>query len=107
VLIVHVVAVDPRNATLQAAFSAFPKPSGVPMSYRLQGRIHAAFHHVTVRLHSSSGQGTVEYVALILLVAGVLAGVIVAGKSLKGGGIAQTVVAKLKESIDSVGSARP
>jgi hypothetical protein len=49
----------------------------------------------------------VEYVALILLVAGVLAGVIVAGKSLKGGGIAQTVVSKLKESIDSVGSAKP
>jgi|LakMenEpi03Aug12_release.lakeMendotaPanAssembly.Ray.scaffolds.fasta_scaffold1241507_1 hypothetical protein len=106
-LIVHVVAVDPRNATLQAALSAFPKQLGVPMTYRLQGRIHAAFHHTTVRLSSSSGQGTVEYVALILLVAGVLAGVIVAGKSLKGGGIAQTVVAKLKESIDSVGSARP
>ena len=106
-LIVHVVAVDPRNATLQAALSAFPKQLGVPMTYRLQGRIHAAVHHTTVRLSSSSGQGTVEYVALILLVAGVLAGVIVAGKSLKGGGIAQTVVAKLKESIDSVGSARP
>ena len=106
-LIVHLVAVDPRNATLQAALSAFPKQLGVPMTYRLQGRIHAAFHHATLRLSSSSGQGTVEYVALILLVAGVLAGVIVAGKSLKGGGIAQTVVAKLKESIDSVGSARP
>ena len=98
---------DRRNAALQAAVSAFPKPLGVPMTYRLQGRIHAAFHNAVVRLDSSSGQGTVEYVALILLVAGVLAGVIVAGKSLKGGGIAQTVVAKLKESIDSVGSAKP
>ena len=106
-LILHLMPVDPRNATLQAAFSAFPKQSGVPMTYRLQGRIHAAFHQATVRLNSSSGQGTVEYVALILLVAGVLAGVIVAGKSLKGGGIAQTVVEKLKESIDSVGSAKP
>ena len=75
-LIVHVVAVDPRNATLQAALSAFPKQLGVPMTYRLQGRIHAAFHHTTVRLSSSSGQGTVEYVALILLVAGVLAALV-------------------------------
>lgn len=106
-LIVHLVAVDPRNATLQAAFSALPKPLGAAMTYRLQGRIHATVHQVFLRLNSSSGQGTVEYVALILLVAGVLAGVIVAGKSLKGGGIAQTVVAKLKESIDSVGSAKP
>jgi hypothetical protein len=106
-LIVHVVAVDPRNATLQAAVCAVPKPLGAPMAYRLQGRIHATFHRVVVRLSSPSGQGTVEYVALILLVAGVLAGVIVAGKSLKGGGIAQTVVSKLKESIDSVGSAKP
>jgi hypothetical protein len=106
-LIVHVVAVDPRNATLQAAVRAVPKPLGASMAYRLQGRIHATFHHVVVRLSSPSGQGTVEYVALILLVAGVLAGVIVAGKSLKGGGIAQTVVSKLKESIDSVGSAKP
>ncbi|CAB4339892.1 unannotated protein [freshwater metagenome] len=77
------------------------------MTYRLQGRIHASLHQAILRLNGSSGQGTVEYVALILLVAGVLAGVIVAGKSLKGGGIAQTVVAKLKESIDSVGSAKP
>ena len=107
VLIVHLVAVDPRNATLQAAVRAVPKPLGASMAYRLQGRIHATFHHVVVRLSSPSGQGTVEYVALILLVAGVLAGVIVAGKSLKGGGIAQTVVSKLKESIDSVGSAKP
>jgi len=106
-LIVHVLAVDSRNATLQAVISVAPKPLGAPMTYRLQGRIHAGFHHALVRLSCPSGQGTVEYVALILLVAGVLAGVIVAGKSLKGGGIAQTVVSKLKESIDSVGSAKP
>jgi len=33
--------------------------------------------------------------------------VIVAGKSLKGGGIAQTVVGKLKEAINGVGGAKP
>ena len=75
------------------------------MGHRLQGRIHAQLHHATQRLRADHGQGTVEYVALILLVAGVLVGVIAAGKGLKGGGIAQTVVAKLKEAIDGVGSA--
>ncbi|MSX02339.1 MAG: hypothetical protein F2813_04165 [Actinobacteria bacterium] len=77
------------------------------MTYRFQGRMHAEFHNLFARLRDDRGQGTVEYVALILLVAGVLAGVIVAGKSLKGGGIAQTVVGKLKEAIDGVGSTKP
>jgi len=49
------------------------------------------------------GQGTVEYVALILLVAGVLAGVITAAGGLKGGGIAQVVVGKMKQTIEQVG----
>lgn len=49
------------------------------------------------------GQGTVEYVALILLVAGVLAGVITAAGGLKGGGIAQVVVSKMKQTIEQVG----
>ncbi len=78
-----------------------------PMTYRIQGQIHSQLHHLFVRLREDHGQGTVEYVALILLVAGVLAGVIVAGKSLKGGGIAQTVVGKLKEAINGVGGAKP
>jgi hypothetical protein len=55
------------------------------------------------RLRCPSGQGTVEYVALILLVAGVLAGVIAAAGGLKGGGIAQTVVGKMKTTIEQVG----
>ena len=106
-LIVHVVAVDSLSDPLQAAVRAVLKQLGASMPYRIQGRIHSTFHHALSRINGAAGQGTVEYVALILLVAGVLAGVIVAGKSLKGGGIAQTVVAKLKESIDSVGSAKP
>lgn len=52
---------------------------------------------------TSHGQGTVEYVALILLVAGVLAGVITAAGGLKGGGIAQVVVGKMKQTIEQVG----
>ena len=75
------------------------------MGYRILGRRHAALHTTSLRLAATPGQGTVEYVALILLVAGVLVGVIAAGKGLKGGGIAQTVVAKLKDAIDGVGGA--
>ena len=76
------------------------------MIYRVQGLAHATAFRWLGRLRGSEGQGTVEYVALILLIAGVLAGVIVAGRSLRGGGIAQTVVGKLKEAIDGVGGSR-
>jgi Flp pilus assembly pilin Flp len=50
------------------------------------------------------GQGTVEYVALILLVAVVLAGVVAAtkGQAFGSTGIAQAIVAKLKGAIDGV-----
>lgn len=58
---------------------------------------------VRSRLGCPAGQGTVEYVALILLVAGVLAGVIAAAGGLKGGGIAQTVVGKMKAAVEQVG----
>ena len=73
------------------------------MFLRAQGLAHATAFRAWRRLCAADGQGTVEYVALILLIAGVLAGVIVAGRSLRGGGIAQTVVGKLKEAIDGVG----
>lgn len=73
------------------------------MFLRAQGLAHATAYRAWRRLRAEDGQGTVEYVALILLIAGVLAGVIVAGRSLRGGGIAQTVVGKLKEAIDGVG----
>jgi hypothetical protein len=58
------------------------------------------------RRGAERGQGTVEYVALILLVAGLMAGVIVAGKGLKGDGIANAVVTKLKQTIENVGSGK-
>jgi len=67
------------------------------MVYRAMGRAHAA-------LVGARGQGTVEYVALILLVAVVLAGVVAATRksSIGDGGIARTIVAKLKEALDGV-----
>jgi hypothetical protein len=64
--------------------------------YELMGRAHAA-------LARERGQGTVEYVGLVLLLAVLLAGVVTASKSFKDTGIAEAVVKKLKAAIDSVG----
>ena len=72
------------------------------MLFAVQGRIHAAIHAASRTAAAQTGQGTVEYVALILLIAAVLAGVIAAGQGLKGGGIAQTVVGQLKDAIEGV-----
>lgn len=68
------------------------------MAYRVFGRLHAALVRPTV------GQGTVEYVALILLVAIVLTGVVAATRktSIGGGEIGETIVAKLKAALESV-----
>lgn len=49
-----------------------------------------------------SGQGTVEYVGLMLLLATVLTAVVAAARG-KDGGITNAIVGKLKETIESVG----
>jgi hypothetical protein len=75
------------------------------MGYRLMGRLHAAVVRPSAALaRSGRGQGTVEYVALILLVAVVLAGVVAATRrsSIGDGGIGRTIVAKLKDALDQV-----
>ena len=54
---------------------------------------------------SARGQGTVEYVGLILLVAVILAGVVKASGGLKDSTIAEAVIKKLKGAIDTVGDA--
>ena len=72
------------------------------MIYSILGRIHSAVQTTFGRSRGKAGQGTVEYVALILLIAAVLAGVIAVGQGMKGGGIAQTVVGQLKEAIEGV-----
>ena len=71
------------------------------MGYRVMGRAHAA---LTRWWRREGGQGTVEYVALILLVAVVLAGVVAATRktSIGDGGIARTIVSKLRSALDSV-----
>ena len=71
------------------------------MGYRIMGRVHAACARGWRR---EAGQGTVEYVALVLLIAGVLAAVVAAGHRMNGAGIADTIINKHKGAIDSVGS---
>ena len=67
--------------------------------YELMGRAHAAL----ISMRAERGQGTVEYVGLILLVAVILAGVVKASGSFSDKGIADAVVKKLKAAIDGVG----
>jgi hypothetical protein len=68
------------------------------MLYELMGRAHAALFARRER-----GQGTVEYVGLVLLVAVLIAGVVKASGSFSDTGIAEAVVKKLKGAIEGVG----
>jgi hypothetical protein len=70
------------------------------MPYRTMGWIHA---NIARLLSEQRGQGTVEYVGLMLLLATLLTGVVVAAKGMKGGGITDEIVSKLKETIETVG----
>jgi hypothetical protein len=75
--------------------------------YRAIGFAHATVHHKLQRAHRTlaarqEGQGTVEYIGLILLLAGVMVAVVKAGHD---SSIASTVVKKVQDSIDGVGQA--
>jgi hypothetical protein len=72
------------------------------MGYRVMGRAHAAALVASRRLGGGSGQGTVEYVALILLVAGLFATVVLAAGGVKGKGIADAVTEKIRSTIEGV-----
>ena len=66
--------------------------------HRFFGRIHAGLLH-------ARGQGTVEYVALILLVALVMAGVVAAMKGFKtdeGKELGDVIIGKIKEAVRKV-----
>src|SRR4051794_28340862 len=69
-------------------------------------RINARRAFRTVRrVGSQVGQGTVEYVALILLVALIMAGVVTAMKGYKtdqGKSLGDSVLTKIKDAVDSV-----
>ncbi len=71
------------------------------MGYELMGRVHAAW----MALGRERGQGTVEYVGLILLIAVVMAGVVKASGGFSDDkSIATAVVKKLKDAIGDVGT---
>ena len=77
------------------------------MGYRMMGRGHAALALLGQRIRGQMGQGTVEYVALILLVAMVMAAVAGATTNRSEGlSIAKKVTDTLKDSIDSVGKGK-
>jgi hypothetical protein len=71
------------------------------MRYRTMGLVHARLAGLGDR---DAGQGTVEYVALILLVAALLAGVVAATKGTRfgTGQIAETIVKQIKHALDSM-----
>ena len=74
------------------------------MGYRIMGRAHAAALWGRARISGTAGQGTVEYVALILLVAGLFATVVLAAGGVKGKGIADAVTEKIRTTIEGVAS---
>ena len=77
------------------------------MGYRMMGRGHATLALMRERLRSQAGQGTVEYVALILLVAAVMGAVVIAtSNKSEGSTIAKKVTDQLKSAIDSVGDGK-
>jgi hypothetical protein len=55
---------------------------------------------------AARGQGTVEYVGLVLLVAVLIAGVVKASGGFSDTGIADALVRKLKDAIAGVGGGR-
>jgi hypothetical protein len=73
--------------------------------YRLFGLAHVRMLRAGHALRESRGQGTVEYVALILLVALVMAGVVAAMKGFKtdeGKELGDVIIGKIKEAVRKV-----
>ena len=71
------------------------------MIYRLMGRMHMLLARASV---DERGQGTVEYVALILLVAVLLAGVVAAarGSKIGDGGIPQAITNEIRKALGTI-----
>ena len=73
--------------------------------YRLSALAHVCLVRIAERARAQAGQGTVEYVALILLVALVMAGVVAAMKGFKtdeGKELGDVIVSKIKEAVRKV-----
>jgi hypothetical protein len=73
--------------------------------YRLMGFAHASGSNALAALRRQRGQGTVEYVALILLVALVMAGVVAAMKGFRsdqGKELGDVILSKIKDAVRKV-----
>jgi len=73
--------------------------------YRIMGLAHAAGASALAALRRERGQGTVEYVALILLVALIMAGVVAAMKGFRsdeGKELGDVILGKIKEAVRKV-----
>ena len=73
--------------------------------YRAFGYAHATLYRTALSVRDARGQGTVEYVALILLVALVMAGVVAAMKGFRtdeGRDLGDTILKKIKEAVTKV-----
>jgi hypothetical protein len=69
------------------------------------GYAHAVLYATLRRARQAHGQGTVEYVALILLVALVMAGVVAAMKGFKtdeGQALGDAILSKIKQAVRKV-----
>jgi Flp pilus assembly pilin Flp len=93
--------------------TAVPTPAVVPAAHHAPLALATRAHHAVLRagdggrlrrLRDDRGQGTVEYVALAMLIAAVMAGVVVAAGGMSGKGIADAVVEKVKAAISSAGT---
>ncbi len=79
------------------------------MIYALMGYLHAGLHDRVRRIRALAdderGQGTVEYVGLILLVSLLMVGMVAAMKGFngkQGTELADVIVNKIKEAVDKV-----
>ena len=73
--------------------------------YRVMGYGHSLVHRMGRRGRQEVGQGTVEYVALILLVALVMAGVVAAMKGFRtdeGKELGDAIIQKIKDAVGKV-----
>ncbi len=73
--------------------------------YRSMGYAHARALRAAEALRRQAGQGTVEYVALILLVALVMAGVVAAMKGFRtdeGKELGDVILSKIKQAVRRV-----
>jgi hypothetical protein len=87
----------------------FTSNRGGAMFYRSMGRVHAATvgqgERIRGRLAAEGGQGTVEYVGLILLVSLLMVGMLAAMKGFsgrQGTELAELIVDKIQTAVDKV-----